>query len=192
MTEKPLEIKGDWEALRKLQNFRGNSETLQQIKISQLHLGVFKHIGKPPKSSILVGYSVISHPFWGIPLFGNIHFANPLWLCWNTFFTSSFWHRIFSLGACDDERFFCLVPVVWPRFRASKPQQSDGVCRMYWPFRKMSLIHMFSISWAAIYASCHALPTSKMIQSRCLLWLHKKIRPSEGPSWHKKTHTFLH
>ena len=26
-----------------------------------------------PKSSILIGFSIINHPFWGIPLFGNTH-----------------------------------------------------------------------------------------------------------------------
>ena len=26
-----------------------------------------------PKSSILIGFSIINHPFWGTPIFGNIH-----------------------------------------------------------------------------------------------------------------------
>ena len=25
-----------------------------------------------PKSSIVIGFSIINHPFWGIPIFGNI------------------------------------------------------------------------------------------------------------------------
>ena len=25
----------------------------------------------PPKSSILIGFSIINHPFWGTPIFGN-------------------------------------------------------------------------------------------------------------------------
>ena len=32
-----------------------------------------KIMGKPPKSSILVGVSIINHPFWGTPIFGNTH-----------------------------------------------------------------------------------------------------------------------
>ena len=28
-----------------------------------------------PKSSILIGFSIINHPFWGTPVFGNIHMA---------------------------------------------------------------------------------------------------------------------
>ena len=34
---------------------------------------VFPKIGVPLKSSILIGFSIINHPFWGIPIFGNTH-----------------------------------------------------------------------------------------------------------------------
>ena len=34
-----------------------------------------------PKSSILIGFSIINHPFWGIPIFGNTHmFLVPYFL----------------------------------------------------------------------------------------------------------------
>ena len=32
----------------------------------------------PPKWSILIGFSIINHPFWGIPIFGNIHMETNL------------------------------------------------------------------------------------------------------------------
>ena len=35
-------------------------------------MGVSKNNGNP-KSSILIGFSIINHPFWGTPIFGNIH-----------------------------------------------------------------------------------------------------------------------
>ncbi len=35
-------------------------------------MGVSKNHGTP-KSSILIGFSVINHPFWGTPILGNIH-----------------------------------------------------------------------------------------------------------------------
>ena len=35
-----------------------------------LKMGVFKNRGTP-KSSILIGFSIINHPFWGTPIFGN-------------------------------------------------------------------------------------------------------------------------
>ena len=34
-------------------------------------MGVSKNNGTP-KSSILIGFSIINHPFWGTPIFGNI------------------------------------------------------------------------------------------------------------------------
>ena len=33
-----------------------------------------------PKSSILIGFSIINHPFWGTPIFGNTHLiSNTSW-----------------------------------------------------------------------------------------------------------------
>ena len=29
-----------------------------------------------PKSSILIGFSSINHPFWGTPIFGTTHMVN--------------------------------------------------------------------------------------------------------------------
>ena len=34
---------------------------------------MFPKIVVPPKSSILIGFSIINHPFWGTPILGNIH-----------------------------------------------------------------------------------------------------------------------
>ena len=34
-------------------------------------LGVSKNRGGPPKSFILIGFSIINHPFWGTPVVGN-------------------------------------------------------------------------------------------------------------------------
>ena len=42
----------------------------------RVYMGVSKNRGGPPKSSILVGFSIINHPFWGNPIFGNIHIYN--------------------------------------------------------------------------------------------------------------------
>ena len=37
-------------------------------------MGVSKNNGTP-KSSILIGFSIINHPFWGTPIFGNTHIS---------------------------------------------------------------------------------------------------------------------
>ena len=41
------------------------------VKASPIkYMGVSKNRGTP-KSSILIGFSIINHPFWGTPIFGN-------------------------------------------------------------------------------------------------------------------------
>ena len=37
--------------------------------------------GGTPKSSILIGFSIINHPFWGTTIFGNthIHILSSTW-----------------------------------------------------------------------------------------------------------------
>ncbi len=37
-----------------------------------VYIGVSKNRGTP-KSSISIGFSIINHPFWGTPIFGNTH-----------------------------------------------------------------------------------------------------------------------
>ena len=37
------------------------------------NIWMFPKIVVPPKSSILIGFSIINHPFWGTPILGNIH-----------------------------------------------------------------------------------------------------------------------
>ena len=42
---------------------------LRAIK-TQIYMDVSENNGTP-KSSILIGFSIINHPFWGTPIFGN-------------------------------------------------------------------------------------------------------------------------
>ena len=37
-----------------------------------MYMGVSKNRGTP-KSTILIRFSIINHPFWGTNIFGNIH-----------------------------------------------------------------------------------------------------------------------
>ena len=43
----------------------------------QVYMAVSKNSGTP-KSSILIGFSLINHPFWDTPNFGNTHIAYVL------------------------------------------------------------------------------------------------------------------
>ena len=42
------------------------------------HMGVSKNSGTP-KSPILIGFSIINHPFWGTPILGNTHIEHVNW-----------------------------------------------------------------------------------------------------------------
>ena len=47
---------------------------LRSIIQRNVHMGVSKNRGTP-KSSILIGFSIINHPFWDTPIFGNTHIS---------------------------------------------------------------------------------------------------------------------
>ena len=52
-----------------------NIITHNHMNLSQNYMGVSENNGTP-KSSILIGFSIINHPFWDIPIFGNTHMYN--------------------------------------------------------------------------------------------------------------------
>jgi len=61
---------------KRLTRVPGRKKVVQRF---QFHLGVSKNNGTP-KSSILIGFSIINHPFWGTPIFGNIHLFTPVFV----------------------------------------------------------------------------------------------------------------
>ena len=62
----------------------------------QLYVDISENSGTP-KSSTLIGFSIINHPFWGTPIFGNTHVAiwSPDWIC------DGLW--LFHQNTCNDE-----------------------------------------------------------------------------------------
>ena len=48
-----------------------------------IYMDVSENSGTP-KSSILIGFSIINHPFWGTRVFGNthIHMFHVVWIVW--------------------------------------------------------------------------------------------------------------
>ena len=47
---------------------------VMSAKAPRITIWIFpKIVGFPPKSSILIGFSIINHPFWGTHIFGNTH-----------------------------------------------------------------------------------------------------------------------
>ena len=49
-----------------------NLGTTWQVRFQSIYMDVSENSGTP-KSSILIGFSIINHPFWGTPIFGNTH-----------------------------------------------------------------------------------------------------------------------
>ena len=43
------------------------------VRLKPSYMGVSKNRGGPPKSSILIWFWIINHPFWGTIIFGNTH-----------------------------------------------------------------------------------------------------------------------
>ena len=66
-------------------------------------MGVSKNRG-PPNDPILMGFSIVNHPFWGTPIFGNTSFYE---------FKISSSHR---LGEVDSIQLIIAKPVcLYPR-----------------------------------------------------------------------------
>ena len=55
------------------------------------HVGRFPQMVVPPKSSILIGISIINRPFWGTTILGNTHVCP-----FRVAFVVSFWGDVFS------------------------------------------------------------------------------------------------
>ena len=73
------------------------------------HMGVSKNRGTP-KSSILIGFSIINHPFWGIPIFGNTHIPLQYMIIHH-----EFWRiRIDSL--LEGPWYRCAISFVWSMY----------------------------------------------------------------------------
>ena len=54
-----------------------NRPTSQSSQLRSSHIYIYMDVsenrGFPPKSSILIGFSIINHIFWGTSIFGNTH-----------------------------------------------------------------------------------------------------------------------
>ena len=55
--------------------------------------------GGTPKSSILIGFSIINHPFWGTPIFGNTHICNIISLPSNSLIPASEWKHFWKAAS---------------------------------------------------------------------------------------------
>ena len=61
--------------LQVLENKTWNHQLQSFIHVYTGYLGVSEN-SDTPKSSILIGFSIINHPFWGTTIFGNTHIVD--------------------------------------------------------------------------------------------------------------------
>ena len=55
-----------------------------------MNVGVSKNNGTT-KSSILIGFSIINHPFWGTTIFGNTHVKRTVCWIWGYYLRKELW-----------------------------------------------------------------------------------------------------
>ena len=70
------------------------------------YMGVSKNNGTP-KSSILIGFAILNHPFWGTPIFGNIHMSDVSAINEKPFFMEQLDHTNASLVVQCPYRYKC-------------------------------------------------------------------------------------
>ena len=51
------------------------------MQLERVYMGVSLN-GGTPKSSILIGFSIINHPYWGTTILGKPHVVYPSDLSW--------------------------------------------------------------------------------------------------------------
>ena len=75
----------------------------------KLYMGVSKNRGTP-KSSILIRLSIINHPFWGTPIFGNTHIWKEILFPMSVIFAVSICS---NCGECIYHLFLCSLYHPW-------------------------------------------------------------------------------
>ena len=96
---------------------------LEAVAMMSPHGCFRKIVGFPPKSSILIGFSIASHPFWGTPIFGNTHIIKEN-LCFSM--KQSVYKFLCCLGGGNSNIFY-FHPEIWGRWTHFDSYSSDGL-----------------------------------------------------------------
>ena len=130
---------------------------------NKMNMGVSLN-GGTSKSSILIGFSLINHPFWGTPIFGNTHIrrmGNQRWTRINgmstTYYTS---FHLKKLGFWEAEnsplwfKFICHPPSLSQINKASlRSQRSQN--HKHHVFVSNSHLHLTTNFWQLPSRSVH-------------------------------------
>ncbi len=92
-----------------------------------VYLGVSQNRGGPPKSSILIGFSLINHPFWGTTIFGNTHLGHPFWIIQNLLTDSFCWWPFECTSQDDITDITILFIPLWFASRCQGPKWLHGL-----------------------------------------------------------------
>ena len=85
-----------------------------------MYMGVSENRGIP-KSSILIGFSIMNHPLWGIPIFGNTHILRSF--C----FPKAFSFRFFGRHFLGRKKKYIIPPDNWPEDSQRSCLQVSGL-----------------------------------------------------------------
>ena len=95
----------------------------------EIDMGVSKNRGTP-KSSILIGFSVINHPFGGTPIFGNTHIV--IFIVYMYFKNEEPAETVFPHSLTSSSQFDAFSEgkflAVHPNLEQAKAQESIDVC----------------------------------------------------------------
>ena len=131
------------------------------------YIWVFPKIWVPPKSSILIGFSIINHSSWGSPIFGNIHIQlllpkktpAPIWIrpFWNLQGVSQYTKERRDFFVCGEEELAATktLEVSWTLGRwihtcdQSLSQSWPNMRHNFWDISDIQTKHFFSFGGAA-------------------------------------------
>ena len=89
----------------------------------------------PPKSSILIGFSIINHPFWGTTIFGNTHVRHDPLGGFTTFFCC--FAGVFAVGFWGEDDYQVLTCIFLKQMWLVQPPTKADEWR---PFPSMTML----------------------------------------------------
>ena len=118
-------------------------------------MGVSKNNGTP-KSSILVGFSIINHPFWGTPILGNAR----VYLQFGAFSFVKAWSsnaKVLGFEADTSQVLGTSVPVPkeWSAHPSNLEEYYDGIVRLQIWY--ITYIYIYYIIYRYIHTNIYSL-----------------------------------
>ena len=141
----------------------------------------------PPKSSILIGFSIINHPFWGIPIFGNtyiameiysvpianIFFANRQWSFLKSYVRFSEGNSSWICGMCSKKQGDEMVNIYYSCYDQNSKELNWESHRLFVSIHRSTLKLILRYQSLQTNKVDHTFLTQK--------WLHAKVIQKNSP-----------